>query len=46
MPITNELHENQMAHTVMTQPGEGLFSAWLRGLDTAPPGHCGPIVIR
>ena len=26
--------------------GEGIFDTWLRALDAAPPGHCGPIYIR
>lgn len=33
-------------HTVQRMPGEHIYSAWVRALDTAPPGHCGPIYIR
>ncbi|MBS3928548.1 MAG: hypothetical protein KGZ55_07500 [Sphingomonadaceae bacterium] len=46
MPISSEMDEIQMPHTIMRQSGESLFSAWLRGMDTVPPGYCGPIVIR
>lgn len=34
-----------LIHSVQQIPGENLFNAWLRALDTAPPGHCGPIYI-
>ena len=33
-------------YSVDQQPGEGIFDTWLRALDAAPPGHCGPIYIR
>lgn len=46
MPVTADMDDILRPHIILARPGESLFSTWLRGMDSAPHRHCGPIVIR